>query len=131
MKLSKKGEYALKAMIELARAYKKGPVRISSIAEKEGIPKKFLERILMDLKKVGILKSSRGAGGGYELAKAPKEISFADVIRVTSGPLAPLRCVSKYAHINCPHEKSCGLKKVMQDVRNAVATVLEREKFGK
>ncbi|MBF0217445.1 MAG: Rrf2 family transcriptional regulator [Candidatus Omnitrophica bacterium] len=130
MKLSKKAEYALRAMTELVTAGGDGPVRIAQISRNEKIPRKFLERILNDLKKGGILKSVRGARGGYILAKEPADITFADVVRLMDGPLAPLRCVSKYAHVKCSREKICLLKNVMMEVRNAVAGVLETRTFA-
>ena len=129
MRLSKKGEYALRAMIVLSLNYEKGFVQIHKISEKEKIPEKFLEQILLELKKSGLLQSRRGIGGGYSLIKSPKEITLAEVIRIIDGPLAPLGCVSKWAHINCPEEKNCGLQSVMLDVRNAIAKILEEVTF--
>jgi Rrf2 family protein len=130
MKLSKKAEYALRAITELVTAGGDSPVRIAQISRNEKIPKKFLERILNDLKKGGILKSVRGARGGYILAKEPGDITFADVVRLMDGPLAPLRCVSKYAHVKCSRENICLLKNVMMEVRNAIAGVLETRTFA-
>ncbi len=130
MKISRKGEYALKAMVCLSLNYDRGPVRIKEIAEKEKIPKKFLELILLELKKAGLLQSRRGAGGGYSLIKPPEKISLAQVIRIVDGPLAPISCVSKMAYVRCPDEKNCGLKHVMLDVRNAIAKVLEGITFA-
>ena len=129
MKLSKKGEYALRAMIALSSNYEKGLLQISRISEKEKIPQKFLEQILLDLKKAGLLQSKRGINGGYGLIKPPGKISLAQVVRIIDGPLAPLGCVSTWAHIRCPEEKRCGLQKVMLDVRNAIAKILEGISF--
>ena len=125
MKLSKKGEYALKAMFDLSSSFQKGSVRIAQIAAREKIPLKFLEQILLALKKAGLLQSRRGVGGGYSLNRSPEEITLAQVIRIIDGPLAPIGCVSKLAHITCPHENVCGLQRVMLDVRNAVVKTLE------
>jgi Rrf2 family cysteine metabolism transcriptional repressor len=125
MRLSRKGEYALRAMIVLALHHGKGPIQIQEIADMEGIPKKFLEQILLELKKAGLLESKRGAGGGYRLIKSPDEITFAKIVRTIDGPLAPLSCVSKTAHVKCPEQSSCGLYSVMLEVRNAIADVLE------
>jgi Rrf2 family protein len=125
MRISKKGEYALRAMIDLSLNYKKGPIQIHQISQRERIPEKFLEQILLELKKSGLLQSKRGIGGGYSLIKSPDQISLAQVIRIIDGPLAPLGCVSKWAHISCPEEKNCGLQLVMLDVRNAIAKILE------
>lgn len=129
MKLSKKGEYALRAMIVLSLNYERGSVQIHEIAEKEKIPEKFLERILLDLKKAGLLQSKRGIGGGYSLIRSPKEITFAEVIRIIDGPLAPLGCVSKWAHIRCSEENNCGLQSVMKEVRDSIAKILEGSTF--
>jgi Rrf2 family cysteine metabolism transcriptional repressor len=127
MKISKKGEYALKALIELAINYDKGIsiTLINDIARQEDIPPKYLEQILLNLKKVGILVSKRGVGGGYALARSPSEISLGEVIRVIEGPLAPLNCVSVRSHVRCPQESTCGLYSVMLDVRNAIANILD------
>ena len=117
-------------MIRLSLNYGGDPLRIGEISEREKIPKKFLEQILLELKKAGLLRSRRGAGGGYSLIKPPREITFAQVIRIIDGPLAPLGCVSKHAYVSCPDEKSCGLYRVMLDVRNATARILEGVTFA-
>ena len=130
MKLSKKGEYALRALIELSLNYGKGPVQTHQIAKRENIPEKFLEQILLTLKRAGFLQSKRGAGGGYVLLKPPQEITLAQVIRVIDGPLAPLSCVSTWAHEACPQENGCGLHRVMLQVRNAIANILEGVTFA-
>jgi Rrf2 family cysteine metabolism transcriptional repressor len=130
MKMSRKGEYALRAMIFLSLNYGLGPVRIQEIAERERIPKKFLEQILLELKNAGLLESRRGAGGGYRLIKSPKEVTLAQVVRIIDGPLAPVGCVSQLAHVRCPQQASCGLYGVMLDVRNAIANVLEGVTFA-
>jgi len=93
---------------------------------KEHIPEKFLEAILLTLKNAGYLQSKRGVGGGYFLIKPPEEIILGEIIRLIDGPLAPLRCVSKTAHIKCPQENFCGLHDVMLKVRNAIAEILDR-----
>jgi Rrf2 family cysteine metabolism transcriptional repressor len=125
MRLSRKGEYALRAMIVLAGHYEKGPLLVQEIAKAERIPRKFLEQILLELKKAGLLESKRGVGGGYTLIKKPEEVTFAQVFRITDGPLAPLSCVSRLAHVQCPEQETCGLYSVMMDVRNAIADVME------
>jgi Rrf2 family protein len=127
MKISKKGEYALKALIKLAIDYDRGATvtLLSDIAERENIPPKYLEHILLNLKNAGILVSKRGVGGGYALSRAPENISLGEVIRVVEGPLAPINCVSTRAHFNCPQESSCGLHSVMLDVRNAIANIVD------
>lgn len=129
MKISRKGEYALRAMIYLALNYDKGTVQIRDIAKRENIPEKFLEQILLTLKKAGLLQSRQGIGGGYSLIRPPNEISLAEVIRIIDGPLAPLSCVSQWAYVKCPEEQNCGLYSVMLDVRNAIASMLENLTF--
>jgi len=129
MKVSRKGEYALRAMIDLSLNYEKGTVQIHDISQREKIPQKFLEQILLTLKNAGLLQSKRGIGGGYSLIKPPGKISLAEVIRIIDGPLAPLSCVSQWAHISCPEEKNCGLYGVMLEVRNAIAAMLENITF--
>ena len=125
MKITKKGEYAMRALVDLALNYKKGMRQIQDIVREEVIPEKFLEQILVTLKNAGFIQSKRGIGGGYFLSKSPDEISLGEVIRVIDGPLAPLGCVST-EHINCPKEITCGIRSVMLDVTNATAEILDR-----
>lgn len=126
--ISKKTKYALKALIYLAREYDKGPILIADLARDERIPKKFLELILLALKNAGVLQSKKGKGGGYFLARSPREISMGKVIRVLEGPLAPVPCVSETAYARCEEcadEWSCGIRLVMKDVRDAMAQILD------
>jgi Rrf2 family protein len=126
--LSKKAKYALQALLQLAKEYEQGPILISELARREGTPKKFLELILLDLKKHGILQSKKGKGGGYFLGKAPQAIYLGQVIRVLDGPLAPIPCVSQTAYMRCQEckdEKTCGIRIVMQEVRDATAKILD------
>ncbi|OGO31705.1 MAG: Rrf2 family transcriptional regulator [Chloroflexi bacterium RBG_16_54_18] len=130
MRLSKRGEYGLRAMIDLATwemETGRGIVQIKEIAEREKIPAKFLEQILLTLKNAGLLHSKMGVGGGYYLAKTAREISLGQIIRVLDGPVAPIRCVSQMAYesCGCPDEEACGLRLVMFDVRNAMANILD------
>ena len=130
MRLSKRGEYGLRAMIHLAKAQKHSPdamVQIKDISAHEKIPTKYLEQILLALKNIGLLHSKMGVGGGYYLAKAPEQINLGQIIRVLDGPLAPTRCVSHMAYepCGCPDEETCGLRMVMGDVRDAIAEILE------
>ena len=130
MKLSKRGEYALRALIDLGIAQELGfPIlQASELAMKEKLPVKFLEQILAQLKLGGYVKSTRGKLGGYSLAKPMRRIKFGSVIRFIEGPLAPIRCVSQtgYARCSCPDEVHCGLRMLMLDVRNAIAKLLDR-----
>ncbi|PRY16393.1 BadM/Rrf2 family transcriptional regulator [Pontibacter ummariensis] len=126
--LSKKAKYALKALLHLTRQYDKGLVIISDIAEKERIPRKFLEAILVDLKTNGVLQSVRGKNGGYYLAKNPAEISVGNVIRMIDGPLAPIPCVSHLYYRKCDEctdEATCEIRIVMKKVRDATAEILD------
>jgi len=130
MRLSKRGEYGLRAMISLAEAQKDSPtgmVQIKEISAREQIPAKFLEQILLALKNAGLVQSKMGVGGGYYLARAPKEITLGQIVRMLDGPLAPIRCVSQMAYepCGCPDEETCGLRMVMGDVRNAIANILD------
>lgn len=126
----KRGEYAVRALIDLGIASELGwPIqRASQLTVKERLPVKFLEQIFTQLKAAGYVKSKRGKLGGYSLARRMDQIRFGAVIRLIDGPLAPIRCVSQtaYARCSCPDEAHCGLRMLMLDVRNAVARVLDR-----
>ena len=130
MKLSKRGEYALRALIDLGIASELGwpMLQISELASKEKLPIKFLEQIFTQLRSAGYVASRRGKFGGYSLARPMNRIKFGAVIRLIDGPLAPIRCVSQtsYARCSCPDENHCGLRILMFDVRNAVSTILDR-----
>ncbi|MBN1230748.1 MAG: Rrf2 family transcriptional regulator [Anaerolineales bacterium] len=128
MKLSKRGEYGMRALIYLATAEEKTSiVSIKDIAEHEKIPLKFLEQILLTLKNAGLLQSKMGVGGGYYLARPIDEITLGHIERVLDGPLAPIRCVSQMAYepCGCPDERTCGLRLVMLEVRNAISDILD------
>src|SRR3954451_1317768 len=130
MKLSKRGEYALRALIDLGIAAELGrPIlQVSELAAKEKLPVKFLEQIFTQLKASGFVVSKRGKLGGYSLARPMNHIKFGSVIRLIDGPLAPIPCVSQtaYARCTCPDEAHCGLRMLMLDVRNAIAKILDR-----
>ena len=130
VKLSKRGEYALRALIDfgVAQAIGRPLLQVSELAPKEGLPVKFLEQILMQLKAAGYLESRRGKHGGYLLARPPENISIGQVVRLIDGPLAPIHCVSQsaYERCTCPDEEHCGLRSLMLDVRNAISNILDR-----
>ena len=134
MKLSKRGEYALRALIDLGIAQELGwsILQASELAAKERLPVKFLEQILAQLKAGGYVKSTRGKLGGYSLARPMTQIKFGSVIRFIEGPLAPIKCVSQTAYVrcSCPDEAHCGLRMLMLDVRNAIAKILDRYTLG-
>jgi Rrf2 family protein len=125
--LSKKSQYAFKALGYLVARYEQGPVLISEIAKKKKIPLKFLENILLELKKAGILDSKKGKGGGYFLKKDPAKVKVAQVIRLVNGPIAMLPCVSLYFYERCKNcdEHHCGLHDMMIQVRDASLQILE------
>src|SRR3989449_6128537 len=119
MRFSKKSEYALRALIELTKAYGGTPVRRHQIAERQNIPIVFLEQILLALKHAGLLASARGAQGGYVLIKPPAKGTLGQVIRILDGPVAPIGCVSKTAYKkcrDCPYAKKtyCPLQDAMR-----------------
>lgn len=128
MRLSVRGEYALRAMLALGLHAEKAVVRIQAIADEQRIPKRFLEQILNDLKDAGVVTSRRGVQGGYRLARPAERISLAEIIRHIDGPLAPVSCVSErfYERCSCPDEARCGIRSVMREVRDAVAGLLEQ-----
>ena len=130
MKLSKRGEYALRTMIDLGVAQELGRplLSISELAEKEQIPATFLEQLLFHLRTAGHVTSVRGKRGGYSLARPLDAVRFGEIIRLIDGPLAPIRCVSQmaYAPCTCPDETHCGLRMLMLDVRNAIAGILDK-----
>ena len=125
--LSKKSQYAFKALVYLASKYNEGPVLISEIAKRKRIPLKFLENILLQLKRADILDSKKGKGGGYFLKSDPSTIKVAHVIRLVNGPIAMLPCVSLYFYERCKNcdEKHCGLHDMMIEVRDASLNILE------
>lgn len=132
MRLSKRGEYGLRAMIYIATAQHtnqvdNGVVQIKDISKRENIPAKYLEQILLTLKNAGLLHSKMGVGGGYHLSRPAGEINLGQIVRVLDGPLAPIRCVSQMAYepCGCPDERTCGLRLTMLDVRNAIANILD------
>ncbi len=115
-------------MLLLTREHGRGPLLISDLAERERIPKKFLELILLQLKNAGVLQSRKGKGGGYFLAQPPEQISVGRVVRTLEGPLAPVPCVSETAYRKCEEcldERSCGIRLVMKNVRDAMAQILD------
>ena len=128
MKLSQRGEYALRALLVLGLDYGESVVSIQTISEEQRIPKKFLEQILNDLKRTGAIESKRGISGGYRLARAPQDITLASIIRHVEGALAPVSCVSErfYEKCTCPDESRCAIRNVMKEVREAVVRIVER-----
>src|SRR5271169_490593 len=128
MKLSLRGEYALRALLVLGLNYGQPVVRIQAISEQQNIPKRFLEQILSDLKSAGVVQSRRGVTGGYRLARRPEQITLAEVVRHIEGALAPVSCVSEryYEKCSCPDEARCAIRSVMKEIREAIVRVAER-----
>jgi Rrf2 family protein len=129
VRLSRRSEYGLRALVDLARHLDDGPVPLATMAERGHLPAKFLEQILTALKHAGIVRSVLGAHGGYALALGPEEVTVGRVIRLLDGALAPIGCVSLryYEPCTCPSEAECPLRDLMIDVRDALLTVLDRE----
>jgi Rrf2 family protein len=126
--LSQKARYAVRALLVLAERKDDTPLAIGDIAEQSGVPKKFLEQILLDLKHRGMVHSLRGKHGGYALSRPAGQIFFAEIIRTIDGPLALSPCASRTAFRKCDEcvdEKTCTIRKVLLDVRDASAKILE------
>jgi Rrf2 family protein len=126
--LSRKSKYGLKALLLLAQEAGRGPVLVADLADRDAIPKKFLEAILLELNRHGFVQSRKGKGGGYFLRRKPTEITLGDVIRALEGPLAAVPCVSQTAYarcIECVDERTCGVRLAMQEVRDATAQILD------
>ena len=130
MKLSSKSEYACLALIDLSERFNQGLCKISEVAKRKQIPKKFLEQILLILKQAGYVKSRKGAEGGYKLAKNPKDISVAEIVRLMDGALAPVDSVSQYFYEPTPIEKSKEMIILFKDIRDYVAKKLEKTTFA-
>ena len=130
MRLSKKGEYGLRALISLGIAQEVGNERVAAgtLARADNLPLKFLEQILIQLRTAGYVETVRGKGGGYFLAKPTSLIKIGEIVRLLDGPLAPISCASRsaYERCSCPDETHCGLRMLMIDVRNAIANILDR-----
>lgn len=128
MKLSLRGEYALRALLVLGLEHDKSVVRIQTIAQEQNIPKRFLEQILNDLKAAALVQSKRGVTGGYRLARPPEQITLAAVVRHIEGALAPVSCVSErfYEKCSCPDESRCAIRSVMKEIRQAIVQIAEK-----
>lgn len=126
--ISQKARYALRALVALTRVGEGKSLMISEIARDHDIPKKFLEQILLELKRSGIVMSKRGKAGGYLLLKNPQQVSFGEVLRVIDGPIAPLPCLSKIAYrkcLDCRSEADCEIRHVFAKVTDATRAVLD------
>ena len=132
MRLSRRSEYGLRALVDLVRYDADGPVPLGALAQRNNLPPKFLEQIMATLKHGGIVRTTLGAHGGYAMAMDPASVSVGRVIRLLDGALAPLPCVSLryYAKCSCPDEATCPLRSVMIDVRDAMLEILDQESLA-
>lgn len=130
MKLSTKGRYGLRAMIDLAEHGMEEPVAISSIAQRQGISEGYLEQLAALLKKAGLLKSIRGAGGGYVLARNMEMISVGDILRALEGNLEPVRCAAFYSEEGCAAADGCVTKYVWQKINESITRTVDEMKLG-
>ncbi|HEV2748538.1 MAG TPA: Rrf2 family transcriptional regulator [Allosphingosinicella sp.] len=127
--ISQKTRYALRSLLYLVEEGQGAPVQLARIAETQRVPRKYLELIMLELKKAGIVASVRGPAGGYRLAMAAERVSFGDVIRIMDGPIALVPCASVHFYANCGDchdEATCAIRKVLAMVREASAGILER-----
>jgi Rrf2 family protein len=127
--LSQRCQYAVRAVLELAKHYGQGPIVISQIAASQAIPQRFLENILNDLRPTGLIESRRGIQGGYFLAKDPATVSVGDVIRLVEGPLDPVRCIGDRSDSSCPLKGSCSLVHLWSRAKTAVEAVYDGTTF--
>lgn len=126
MRISTKGDYATRAMQDLALHYEKGPIQIEEIARRQHLPARYLEQILLSLKRAGFVESKRGVSGGYYLAKHPREITVGAIIRAMEGPIVPIFCVDSGPREICIEEPHCSLRDVWVDVRDAVVQIVDQ-----
>lgn len=130
MKLSTRSEYACLALVELSERYGEGFVRIDEIAKKYRIPKKYLENIILVLRKAGYLMNRRGVGGGCQLARSPGRITVAEIVRLMDGPIAPVKSASRYFYESSPTDRCKVMLKLMKEVRDLVSEKMEKTTFG-
>ncbi|KAF1085161.1 HTH-type transcriptional regulator CymR [Sporotomaculum syntrophicum] len=125
MKLSTKGRYGLRAMIELAQSTEEGPITIHSIASRQDIPERYLEQLMAPLRRAGLVKSVRGFQGGYILVKNAEDITAGDIIRALEGPIAPVECVSEVSPEACERSEHCVTRDLWIKMRDSIAEVLD------
>ena len=128
MRITYRGDYALRAVLDLALHYNQGVVTIHELAKRADAPVKFLEQVLLDLKKGGFVESKRGTNGGYSLARHPKDIRFGEVIRFIDGPIEPIACVEK-GYTGCNSIYGCVLRKVCQEAAQATSSIVDNVNF--
>jgi Rrf2 family protein len=132
MRLSRRSEYGLRALIDLVRHDGEGPIPLTTLAGRNRLPVKFLEQILSTLKHAGIVRTTLGTHGGYAMAPQASGVSIGQVVRLLDGALAPLGCVSLryYEPCSCPDEENCALRDAMIDVRDAMLEILDTESLS-
>jgi Rrf2 family protein len=130
MRLSRKGEYACLAILDLAERYGEGYVKTADICKRKGIPKSYLEQILLILRRARYIRSARGTEGGHTLAKPPSAISVAEIVRLIDGPLAPVESASEYYYDHTPIEKSIKFLKLLKEIRDYISNKLEQTTFA-
>jgi len=125
LNFSTRGEYGLRAMFDLALHHGEGPISLKSVAERQGISDHYLEQLIAALRKAGLVKSVRGAQGGYTLSREPREIKVSEIIRILEGPIAPMDCVSGNQEECCYRAETCVTKNIWEKVRDSVNQVLD------
>jgi Rrf2 family protein len=135
VKLSSRGDYAVRVVLELARLRSDRAVSVGELAERTGIPATYLEQLMLTLRASGVLRSVRGARGGFLLARQPALITVGQIVRLMDGPLAPTPCASRTAHsacpsYRCPSEEDCVLRELWIEVRDAISTVVDSTTFA-
>ncbi len=125
MRISTKGDYATRAMQDLALHYDQGPIQIEDIARRQHLPVRYLEQILLSLKRAGFLESKRGVSGGYYLAKHPREITVGAIVRAMEGPVIPIFCVGSGKREICIEEPHCSLRDIWAEVRDAMVKIVD------
>lgn len=129
MKISFKGDYALKIILDLSLNYGRGLTQIRDISKRQDIPEKYLEQIIMILKGANYIRTQRGAKGGIFLAKPPSKITLGEIIRLMEGPTSPITCVSTSAYTKCGFEKKCVFRDVWLDIKNKINDVVDQTTF--
>jgi Rrf2 family protein len=131
MKLSRKSDYAMRALMTLVGRHGEGPVSVRELAERNDIPRKYLEQIMLDLKSQGWVRSIAGRDGGFMLGKAPDEITMGQVVRFFDGILAPIACVSTSHYEPCSQEGVCRFRRVLLEIRNYVSRVMDEASLSR
>lgn len=126
MRISMRGEYGVRAMLDLALHHQEGPIALKTVAEREGISEAYLEQLIAPLRKAGLVVSVRGAGGGYQLAREPSQIRIGEIIRVLEGPIAPMGCASEETHkFSCDNSQKCIARVLWRRLRDRITDFLD------